>query len=236
MPCRAVRRDLGSWPAAREDRNPSRQQRSAPAAVEIGGYYVGKERTVRVMRNITMCVMKRSILTVGKGLDKAVNVMKIFTGYVIFLFMVLLFLQVIMRFVFNNPIYGIDEAVTAMMIWSMCLGWCTVYWDNEHAILEFIMKKMPKWFRRIMFNLTNLLILVISYVYIPAAYTLFNMQKKMPPVGGLPFCKAYYYALPVLVMGIIMFVLCLYKTIAFFITGDESICVPEEKEGGGVLD
>ena len=51
-----------------------------------------------------------------------------------------------------------------------------------------------------------------------------------------PFCKAYYYALPVLVMSILMFVLCLYKTIAFLITGDESICVPEEKEGGGVLD
>ena len=183
-----------------------------------------------------MCGMKQSILAVGKGLEKGMNVLKVFTGYMIFLFMALLFLQVIMRFVFNSPIYGIDEAVTAMMIWSMCLGWCTVYWDNEHAILEFIMKKMPKWFRKIIFNLTNLLILVISYVYIPAAYTLFNMQKKMPPVGGLPFCKAYYYALPVLVMGILMFVLCLYKTIAFLITGDESICVPEEKEGGGVLD
>lgn len=183
-----------------------------------------------------MCGMKQSILAVGKGLEKGMNVLKVFTGYMIFLFMALLFLQVIMRFVFNSPIYGIDEAVTAMMIWSMCLGWCTVYWDNEHAILEFIMKKMPKWFRKIIFNLTNLLILVISYVYIPAGYTLFNMQKKMPPVGGLPFCKAYYYALPVLVMGILMFVLCLYKTIAFLITGDESICVPEEQEGGGVLD
>ena len=77
---------------------------------------------------------------------------------------------------------------------------------------------------------------MISYVYVPAAWQLFNMQKKMPPVGGLPFCKAYYYALPVLVMGIIMLIMSVYKTIAFLVTGDESICVPEEKEGGGVLD
>ena len=69
-------------------------------------------------------------------------------------------------------------------------------------------------------------------------YELFDcqMQKKMPPVGGLPISKGYYYALPVLVMGVIMLVMSAYKAIAFVITGDESICVPVEKEGGGLLD
>ena len=77
---------------------------------------------------------------------------------------------------------------------------------------------------------------VISWVYIPASWQLFQMQKKMPPVGGLPISKGYYYALPVLVMGVIMLVMSAYKAIAFVITGDESICVPVEKEGGGLLD
>lgn len=67
-------------------------------------------------------------------------------------------------------------------------------------------------------------------------WQLFQMQKKMPPVGGLPISKGYYYALPVLVMGVIMLVMSAYKAIAFVITGDESICVPVEKEGGGLLD
>ena len=47
---------------------------------------------------------------------------------------------------------------------------------------------------------------------------------------------SYHYALPVLVMGVIMLVMSAYKAIAFVITGDESICVPVEKEGGGLLD
>lgn len=180
--------------------------------------------------------MKQNILSVGKGIDRVIDLLKTFTGYTIFVFMALLCFQVIMRFVFKNPIYGIDEAVTALMIWSMSLGWCTVYWDNEHAVLEFIMKKMPTWFRRIMFNITNFIILIITVAYIPASWTLFNMQKKMPPVGGLPFCKAYYYALPVLVMSLIMLVLCSYKTIAFLLTGDESVCAPVVQEGGSVVD
>ncbi|MBQ8647966.1 MAG: TRAP transporter small permease subunit [Oscillospiraceae bacterium] len=180
--------------------------------------------------------MKQAIRSVGKVMDKANDLMKTFTGYVIFVFMALLFFQVVMRFVFSNPIYGIDEAVTGLMIWSMCLAWCVVYWENEHAVLEFLMKKMPAWFRRIMFNVTNVIILVITWVYIPASWELFQMQKKMPPVGGLPFSKGWYYALPVLVMNIIMLVMCLYKTIAFAVTGDESICAPVIQEGGSVVD
>lgn len=180
--------------------------------------------------------MKSSILKIGAGIDKTINLLKTFTGYMIFLMMATLFLQVVMRFIFNRPIYGLDEAVTGMMVWSMSLGWCTVYWDNEHAVLEFIMKKMPQWFRRIMFNITNLIILTITIAYIPGSYKLFTMQRVMPPVGGLPFSKGYYYALPVLVMSILMLVLCGYKTIAFLLTGDENICAPVVQEGGSVVD
>lgn len=106
--------------------------------------------------------MKKSIYSIGKAMDKANSVVEVFTGYMIFAFMALLFLQVLMRFIFKHPIYGIDECVTALMIWSMCLGWCTVYWDNGHAVLEFIMNRMPKAFRRGMFTFTNFLIVVIS--------------------------------------------------------------------------
>lgn len=180
--------------------------------------------------------MKKAVRSVGKVMDRVFDYLELIIGYGVFIFMALLFFQVVMRFVFKHPIFGIDEAVTALMIWTMCIGWCTVYWQNGHAVLEFIMKKMPVKFRRIVYTLTNILIAVISYVYIPAAWQLFNMQKKMPPVGGLPFCKAYYYALPVLVMGILMLIMSVYKTIAFLVTWDESICSPKEKEGGGILD
>ena len=180
--------------------------------------------------------MKKTMRRIGDVIDKAVRVLEFVTAYGVFLFMLLLFLQVVMRFVFKYPIFGIDELVTALMIWTMCLGWGVVYWDNGHAVLEFIMKKMPHHVRRVVFSLSNVLIMVISYVYVPASWELFQMQKKMPPVGGLPFCKGYYYALPVFVMSVLMLIMSAYKTITFFITGDESVCVPVEKEGGGILD
>lgn len=180
--------------------------------------------------------MKEKILAIGKTLDKAVDILETITGYTVFLFMILLFVQVTMRFVFKRPIYGIDEAVTALMIWTMSIGWSTVYWQNGHAVLEFIMKKMPTGFRRVIFNLINVIVMVITIAYIPASYTLFNMQKNMPPVGGLPMSRGYYYALPVLVMSIIMLILCAYKTIAFFVTGQEDIVTAINQDGGNVYD
>ena len=37
-------------------------------------------------------------------------------------------------------------------------------------------------------------------------------------------------------MSVLMLVLSGYKTIAFLITGDESICAPVAQEGGSVVD
>lgn len=174
--------------------------------------------------------MKFAIDLSGKILDKFIDLLKTVTGYSILLFMALLFFQVCMRFIFNHPIYGIDETVTLLMIWTMSMGWCTVYWDNEHAVLEFVMKKMPPLFKKFMYHVTNLIVVVISLVYIPGSRDLFRMQIKMTPVGGLPFSKAYYYALPVLVMSIIMIVLSVYKTIAYMVTGDDKLVAPVQEE------
>ncbi|SHJ10330.1 TRAP-type C4-dicarboxylate transport system, small permease component [Dethiosulfatibacter aminovorans DSM 17477] len=174
--------------------------------------------------------MKKLIYLCESVLNRFINFLKTITGYAIFLFMALLFFQVCMRFIFNHPIYGIDEMVTFFMIWTMSMGWCTVYWDNEHAVLEFVMKKMPHLFQRIMYNVTNLIVVIISIIYIPGSKKLFDMQMKMTPVGGLDFSKAYYYALPVLVMSIIMLVLSIYKTIAYLVTGDDKLVAPVQEE------
>ena len=49
----------------------------------------------------------------------------------------LFFLPGIDAFIFKHPIYGIDECVTALMIWSMCLDGVPSIGDNGHAVLSF---------------------------------------------------------------------------------------------------
>ncbi|MDR3249421.1 MAG: TRAP transporter small permease [Treponema sp.] len=176
--------------------------------------------------------------SVGKKLERQLGFLaggiNILAGITIGVFMSLLFFQVFMRFVFNSPIFGLDEMVTALMIWSMALGCPTVYWANEHAVIEALLKLFPSWGKKIVYHLTNLTVLVTSLVYVPGGIVLFKMQNRLRPVGGLPFSKAWYYALPVTVMGVLLVIFALYKTIAYIATGEDRLVKPVTGEEGGV--
>ena len=180
--------------------------------------------------------MKHAIKKIGVALDRFNNGLELTVGLAAFVMMAMLCFQVMMRYIFSNPIYGIDEAVVAIMVWVCAIGWDTVYWQNGHATLEFIVKRLGPMPRRIIFHCSNLIVLVISILFIPASYTLFKMQETLRPIGGLPFGKAYYYALPVLVMSVIMLVYCGYKTVAYLVLDDESIVAPEAREEGNAID
>jgi TRAP-type C4-dicarboxylate transport system permease small subunit len=164
------------------------------------------------------------------------NRLSIVTGYAIALFMVILFIQVILRFVFKNPIYGADELVTVLMVWSMAIGNTIVYWYNEHAVIEFCLKNAPPIVKKIMHHVTNIIVFVTSLVYIPGGINLFKMQNKLIPLGGLPFTKAYYYALPITVMGFLLVILSAIKTIEYIVLKDDKLMLPTFSEGGVNLD
>lgn len=174
-----------------------------------------------------------------KKLEGRINILvdgiNILAGIAIGVFMGLLFFQVFMRFVFNNPIFGMDEMVTALMIWSMALGCPSVYWTNEHAVIEAILKRFPAWGRHFVYHLTNFVVLITSLVYIPGGIRLFQMQNRLRPVGGLPFSKAWYYALPVLIMGILLVAFSLFKTIGYIITREDRLVKPLTGEEGGII-
>ena len=49
------------------------------------------------------------------------------------IFMVLLACQIFMRFFFNKPMYGVEEAVTGMVVWFASFGAIAVTNANGHA-------------------------------------------------------------------------------------------------------
>lgn len=180
--------------------------------------------------------MKNLLIKTGKELDRFNRLLELVTGIVTFGFMMLLCFQVMMRYVFSRPIYGIDEAVTGLMIWCCSMAWATVYWQNGHAILEFVVKRLPQKARQIVFNLINVLVVIVTVCYLPGSWKLFQLQMKQTPVGGLPFSKAYYYALPVLVMSVLLMIYSVYKLIAYFVLKDDSIVAPAPNEEGNAID
>jgi len=169
-------------------------------------------------------------------LDKVVDIVHGISACTTGLFLAILFVQVFMRYVFKSPIYGLDELVVALMVWSMALGFAVVYWGNEHAIIEMFLRRSPGLVRRIVYNITNLIALCCAIVLIPGGVKLFRLQVKTIPLGGLFFPRAYYYALPIIAMGALLLVTSAFRTAEYAITGDDSIMTSTPAEGGVNVD
>lgn len=180
--------------------------------------------------------MRQTLAVIHKILDKVVDVVHILAATVTGAFLLLTFAQVVMRYCFNSPIYGVDEYVIALMVWANALGFVVVYWHNEHAMIEFIIRRSPKPLKVLLYWITNLCILVVSWTFVPGGITLFGLQVKTAPRMGLPFPKAYYLALPMIVMGVLMVVLCGFRTIEYGVTRDSKLMNSMPEEGVVRLD
>lgn len=177
-----------------------------------------------------------AVRKVHAWLDKGVSILCDLTALITAVFMIALFVQVTRRYVFNSPIYGIDEAVTAMMIWAMSLGFVEIYWYNENAVIEFIVAKCPHVVRVVMNYVTELIVLAMGVILVPTGMQLFSLQVKTIALGGLPFSKAYYYALPVTIMGAMLAVLAVFRIIEYTITRDDSLLSGTSEEGAMNID
>ena len=156
--------------------------------------------------------MKNFVKKLVKGTDKFAEVLRLLCCFVSACFMLMMFVQVVLRYVFNSPIYGIDEMVTCLMIWYSSIGTALVLWEEAHAMIVFFLKFFPKKFQWVVEFCENLIIYLGAYVFIKAGQLLFKMQIKTLPVGGLPFSRVYYYATPMIVMGVLLII---FETVRF---------------------
>lgn len=180
--------------------------------------------------------MIKTLGALHRGLDKLVAVVHGLAAILTGMFLLLTFAQVILRYFFNSPIYGVDEYVIALLVWANALGFVVVYWRNEHAMIEFLISRVPKGLRYILYCLTNLVVLSVSSVFVPGGMTLFGLQVVTSPRMGLPFSRAYYLALPMMVMGILMVLLSGFRTIEYAVTRDGKLMNSTPEEGVIQLD
>jgi TRAP-type C4-dicarboxylate transport system permease small subunit len=118
--------------------------------------------------------------------------------------------QVILRFLFRSPIYWFEELVIATMVWANALGISWVYKEEGHAKIEFLLTYLPNKLQKTIKVITNVGVSAFSIVLIISSYKLFFIQNRSIPVGGFPFTRAYYFALPVLVGAVWMLIISIF--------------------------
>lgn len=154
-------------------------------------------------------------------------------------FLSAMFLNVILRYVFNNPIFWFDEMIVALLIWYSALGTVVCYWTNEHAVINFFLKFFSRGGKIFLMFLPHLVVAVTSCVFVIGGWQLFGLQMNQLPQGGLPFSRAYYYALPMIVMGILLTLCAVYRIIEYIATPKDVFLERFQKlqdEGGMIIE
>ena len=62
-----------------------------------------------------------------------------------------------------------------------------------------------------------MLMILCGVTYIVGATTLFKLQIRTAVLGGIPFSRAYYYALPMGVMGGLLILMGLVRLVEFIV-------------------
>ena len=78
------------------------------------------------------------------GLEDSVN------GFLLLSATVVLFINVIMRYVFHAPLFWVDEISTYLLLWGILLGWSLAQQDGRHVCVDLLYAFLPKkWQYRI---------------------------------------------------------------------------------------
>ena len=122
----------------------------------------------------------------------------------------LIILQVFLRFIFNNPIYWIEELVKVIIVWVNSIAIPIVYKEKGHPAIMFFLTKMSPKIREILNIFINIFICFLAITIGIASMELFKIQAKYSPIGGMPFSRAYYYALPTFVFSLLLLFFSIY--------------------------
>ncbi|QRG70771.1 TRAP transporter small permease [Brevibacillus choshinensis] len=122
---------------------------------------------------------------------------------------VLVFGNVVLRYLFNSGITWSEEMSRFLFIWLIFLGAIGALKDNEHLGVDMLVKKLSPIMKKVVFAVTNGLVLYVLWLVLDGSWkmTLINMDSKAPATG-LPL--GYVYGIGI-VMSICMALVILTK-------------------------
>lgn len=176
---------------------------------------------------------------IWKIFNTVIEVILLLCGLSSVLFLGAMFINVILRYVFTNPVFWFDEAIVALLVWYSALGTVACYWTNEHAVINFFIKFFGRPLKVFFMFMPHVLVFITSFVFVIGGAKLFALQCKQLPQGGLPFSRAYYNALPMIVMGILLIICSAYRIVEYIHTPKDVFLQRFQKlqdEGGMIIE
>ena len=140
---------------------------------------------------------------------------------VILAFMVLtVFIEVVMRYVFNSSITSSEELSRILFIWMVFIGIVLVLVKNRHVAFDAIQEAVPPFVKKILQTIALTAICIASFILMVYGYMYSEQNFAWPSPGLLiPFG---YISLVLPISGAGMFLVSVCKLIGLFVPKREA--------------
>ena len=146
------------------------------------------------------------------GISRNLNqTMKFIAGFLIAAMTILVFLQVIFRYLLDAPLDWSEEMASFAFVWMALLGASVGLKNDEHPRLDIFYQIFPDWVKKLsslVINIAILFMLVVLFIFGLKLTIAMQMQRT----AALGYSISYVYAVLPL-SAIIMFIHVFVKTI-----------------------
>lgn len=126
-----------------------------------------------------------------------------------------LLVQIVSRYVFNNPLIFTEELASICFIWMTMVGAGFCIKNKLNTNIDLLVNLLPAFIRKIVTVLSDLLCMSIFIYLIPVASKFINAQAKVKtPAMQLPMSFIYISFIVATLLICIRFSIQIYETIA----------------------
>ena len=179
---------------------------------------------------------------IRSGLNKIIVVDQHICAIMLMVMTALTFVQVLLRYVFNNPFSWSEEATLMMLVWFGYLCMSIDIFKDEHAALYFLYNKVNGKTKKILDFVRHGLLAWFFFLLIKYGIMLCKLNlKKIQPATQMSYVWRY---IPLLIGGVMMFVFCISNFISAILkpvaeyeaeSHKEMTIEDKAKENGGSL-
>ncbi|MCM3790096.1 TRAP transporter small permease [Domibacillus indicus] len=159
------------------------------------------------------------------------NTLNIVMAVSLAVMVVLVFGNVVLRYLFNSGITWSEEMSRYLFIWLTFLGAIGAFKNKEHLGVDMLIKRLPTKMKKVVIVISDLLILLVLYLVLDGSWkmTMINIDSKAPATG-LPLAFVYGTGILVSISMGIMTIYNLYQVVFNKIKDEDLVKISDSEE------
>src|SRR5512138_7950 len=166
-----------------------------------------------------------------RAVDGFFRGLRFFIAACLFLMVVLVFGNVVLRYAFNSRITVSEELSRWLFVWLTFVGAVVALRDHAHLGMDSVVSHLPAWGKRACFILSNVLMLYCVYLFFVGSWeqTKINIGNMAPATG---LSSGWYYGVGIFfcVFAALILLRNIYQAATGKLRADQLIQVRESED------